>query len=583
MLVAAEHSTRLPDPFGTSRARIPSRKEECHDDPEIRRRHWWDWGRVAAQRILWPAAVLAVLKAGGAYVPVAPDTPGTRNAHVLAETAPRLVLTVMDFAQDVAGAHQVLALDHPAVADLIEAQSGEDLEDIAVTGQQVAYIPFTSGSTGVPKGILVTHANLTAFTRAAADTFDLGPQDRMLQIAAMTFDVHVEEFYPTWLAGGCLVFFEGVLGRTSQEQLLHIIGERRITICELPTAYWIEIVRLIDPAAVPVPQSLRQVLIGGEPAPLEVSRRWLDFGVTLTNVYGLSETAVSSATYQPAADFDREALPIGRPMPHAAVYVLDPWLAPVGRCVPGEIYVAGPGVSDGFLNRPGQTAERFVADPFAIEPGARMYRTGDQGRWTAEGDLEFLGRVDRQLKLRGHRVELAEIESVLDAHPDVELSLVVPRRTEADAAGELELIAFLIGARADEETLAAYARHQLPQHLVPARICVIERFPLTSHGKVDQAALLALPGRERVVEEVHSSELEARVAQVYCEILKVPTVDLRSDIFALGFHSLAAMRLVARLKSVFSVQVSITEFFKDSSVTNVARLIAAAGAEQPVG
>ncbi|HWU11523.1 MAG TPA: amino acid adenylation domain-containing protein [Streptomyces sp.] len=532
----------------------------------------------------WPSAVLAVLKAGGAYVPVAPDAPGSRKAHVLTETAPRLVLTVMDLVEDFAGAHHVLALDDPEVASSIEAQTDEDLEDIAVAARQVAYVPFTSGSTGVPKGTLVTHVNLTAFTRAAVDTFDLGPEDRMLQLAAMTFDVHVEELFPTWLAGGCVVFFDGVLGRTSPEELLHLLGEREITLCELPTAYWIEVVRLIDPAVVPIPQTLRRVLVGGERAPIEVYQRWLDFGIPLTNVYGLTETAVTSTTYQPGADFDREALPIGRPMPHAAVYVLDALLAPVGRGVPGEIYLAGPGISDGLLNRPEQTAERFLADPFAAEPGARMYRTGDQGRWTTEGDLEFLGRVDRQLKLRGHRVELAEIESVLDGHPDVARSLVVPRRTEADPAAELELIAFLIGAYADEATVAAYVRTQLPPHLVPAQISVVERFPLTSHGKVDQAALLALQSRERVVpEEAQGSELEVKVAEVYCEVLKVPTIDLRTDIFALGFHSLAALRLVSRLKSVFTVQVPIAEFFGDSSVTNAARLIVAAGADQPVG
>ncbi|WP_416972671.1 non-ribosomal peptide synthetase [Streptomyces sp. 4F14] len=532
----------------------------------------------------WPSAVLAVLKAGGAYVPVAPDAPDSRKAHVLAETAPRLVLTVADLAEDFAGAHQVLALDDPAVASSIEAQTGEDLEDIAVPGRQVAYVPFTSGSTGVPKGTLVTHLNLTAFTRAAVDTFELGPEDRMLQLAAMTFDVHVEEFFPTWLAGGCVVFFDGVLGRTGPEGLLHLLGEREITICELPTAYWIEVVRLIDPAVVPVPHSLRRVLVGGERAPIEVYQRWLDFGIPLTNVYGLTETAVTSTTYQPGADFDREALPIGRPMPHAAVYVLDASLAPVGRGVAGEIYLAGPGVCDGFLDRPEQTAERFLADPFAAEPGARMYRTGDQGRWTAEGDLEFLGRVDRQLKLRGHRVELAEIESVLDGHPNVERSLVVPRCTEADPAAELELVAFLIGAYADEATVAAYVRTRLPPHLVPAHISVVERFPLTSHGKVDQAALLALRSREPVVPaQAQGSELEAKVAEVYCEVLKVPTIDLRTDIFALGFHSLAALRLVSRFKSVFTVQVPIADFFLDSSVTNAARLIVAAGADRPVG
>jgi amino acid adenylation domain-containing protein len=526
----------------------------------------------------WAAAVLAVLKAGGAYVPISPDAPADRNAHVLAETAPRFLLTVAGLAAAFEGAGQVLLLDDAAISRALETQSGEDLEDTGATSRQVAYLPFTSGSTGVPKGTLVTHANLTAFTRAAVQAFALGPTERMLQIAAMTFDVHVEEFFPTWQAGGCVVFFSGELARTTPEGLLKLLREREITVCELPTAYWIELVRTTDPATVPLPRHMRRLLIGGERAPIAIYQSWLDFGIPLTNVYGLTETAVTSTTFQPAVGFDREALAIGRPMPHAAVYVLDGVLAPVGQGVPGEIYLGGPGVGDGLLNRPAQTAERFVPDPYAGEPGARMYRTGDYGRWTAEGDLEFLGRVDRQLKLRGHRVELAEIEAVLDGHPGAVRSVVVPRRTVLEGVENLELEAFVMSTEVEAAQITAFARTSLPPHMIPARISVVETFPLTPHGKIDQTALLALEAPEAVLpDQAQVSELESRVAEVYREVLGAPVADLRADLFALGFHSLTALRLVSRLRSRFALEISVAEFFADSSITAAARLIAVAG------
>jgi amino acid adenylation domain-containing protein len=537
-------------------------------------------GRVAValpRGSSWPAVVLAVLKADGSYVPIALDAPADRTAHILAEATPQFVVTLAAHQDAVTGNHRTLVLDDPGVISAVAAHSEENLEVGRATGRQVAYVPFTSGSTGMPKGTLVTHTNLVSFTIAAVDSFALVPADRMLQIAAMTFDVHVEEFFPTWAAGGCLVFFAGELSRTTPERLLAVLRDREITLCELPTAYWLELVHSVNPESASRPEHMRGLLVGGERIPAAAYRQWLKFGIPLTNVYGLTETAVTSTTYHPSADFDRDVLPVGQSMPHAVVYLLDESLAQVGQAMPGEIYLAGPGISLGLLNRPGQTAERFLPDLFSGQPGARMYRTGDHGRWTGDGQLEFLGRTDRQLKIRGHRVELAEIETVLDGHPDVLGAVVVPWRTRHDQLDDTQLNAYLIGQDIDERAISQFARARLPDHMVPGLITVVDRFPVTAHGKVDQDALLAIEISDRSSPRQDlGTQLELQVADVYRTVLDIESIDVQTDVFRLGFHSLSALRLVSRLQSEFKVEIPIGEFFADTSVVAVARIIAAA-------
>jgi amino acid adenylation domain-containing protein len=525
----------------------------------------------------WPAVVLAVLKAGGSYVPIGLGAPAERTAHALAEATPQFVVTLAAHQDAVTGNYRTLVLDDPRVVSAVAAHSEENLEGARGAGRRVAYVPFTSGSSGLPKGTLVTHANLVSFTIAAVDSFELVPTDRMLQIAAMTFDVHVEEFFPTWAAGGCLVFFEGELSRTTPECLLTVLRDRQITVCELPTAYWLELVHSVDPESASRPEHVRRLLVGGERVPAAAYRQWLKFGIPLTNVYGLTETAVTSTTYRPSANFDRDALPVGQAMPHVAVYLLDESLAHVGRAMPGEIYLGGPGISLGLLNRPGQTAERFLPDPFSGEPGARMYRTGDHGRWTGDGQLEFLGRTDRQLKIRGHRVELAEIEAVLDGHPDVLGAVVVPRRTGDDQVDDIQLNAYLVGESIDEPAISQFARARLPDHMVPGLITVVDRFPVTAHGKVDQDALLAIEISDRSLPPRDlGTQLELQVADVYRTVLNIESIDMQTDVFGLGFHSLSALRLVSRLQAEFKVQIPIGEFFADTSVVAAARIIATA-------
>ncbi|WP_194923702.1 non-ribosomal peptide synthetase [Catenulispora pinisilvae] len=527
-----------------------------------------------AQDSSWPMAVLAVLKAGGAYVPVDPFAPVERISHILAESTPRFVLSRGDFAADVADGAVILRLDDEGIVSALAAEPGEDLDEIDVSDTQVAYIPFTSGSTGTPKGTLVTHANLVSFTSSAVTTFGLGPADRMLQNAAMTFDVHVEEFFPTWAAGGCLVYFDGDLSRTIADEYLEVLQSRTITICELPTSYWAELVNCDAFGSVGRLEHMRVLLVGGERAPTSAYQQWRDTGVPLINVYGLTETSVTSTTFQPSKDFGRDALLIGTPMPHAAVHVLDEALSAVGPGIPGEIYVAGPGVGLGYLNRPEMTSERFLPDPFSPRAGARMYRTGDYGRWTADGNLEFLGRSDRQVKIRGHRVEPAEIEAVVTGHPNVMQAVVTPERSR-QGAGDVHLVAFIVGEGAEAAAVDRFLRARMPTYMVPARVVVVDRFPMTAHGKVDQEALLSIQPLPIERRERRGTEMELRLDGVYRTVLGLPDIDPDAEIFGLGFHSLTALRLVSRIQREFGVDVPIGDFFANSSIAAVAGLISA--------
>jgi amino acid adenylation domain-containing protein len=521
----------------------------------------------------WSIAVLAVLKAGCAYVPVDPKAPRERIARVIAQADPQLVL-VEEEGCEVVGSHvSKLSLNDPDLLSAIGCYSTSNVPSGPIR-VHTAYIPFTSGSTGQPKGALVSHTNLLSFTRAAVGAYAITSQDRFLQIAEMTFDVHVEEIFPIWASGGTVVFFDGDISRTVPADLITILREREITLCEFPTAYWIELSKMLGSGTIRKARHLRRVLIGGERAPVEVYRLWQGSGVPLTNVYGLTETSVTSTIYTPGPDPDCEYLPIGRPMSHASVYLLDDSFAPVGTGIPGEIYIGGPGVCDGFLNLPEMTADRFLPDPFATHPGSRMYRTGDIGRLDTHGDLEFSGRVDNQIKIRGHRVEPAEIESELERHPNVLRAVVVPT-TGAD--GELKLVAYVVGSDIDELGVLRFIRKNVPSHLVPGRVAVVEKLPMTSHGKVDRQALLAitLPGRQRPA-EAEMTPLQGRLSEIYLDELEIQSIGINDDIFELGGHSLLALRIIARLQDEFVFEVPIAEFINNSSISAVAILIAAA-------
>jgi amino acid adenylation domain-containing protein len=518
----------------------------------------------------WAVAILAVLKAGGAYVPVVPSAGGEHVTRLVTDAGSALVITDSTSRAVLGTESPTLVLDDPATERLLAVLPGTDLER-SVTGANLAYMPYTSGSTGRPKGSLVSHANLVGFARAAVVEYELTGNDAFIQLAAMSFDVHVEEMLPVWLAGGRVVFSDIDLTRALAADLFAELAEHGVTVCELTTAYWHELVRSLDVGQLDRPHRLRLVLVGGEPTSVEASRRWAALGVRLIDVYGLTETAVSSTTYEYTGHATTEWLPVGRPMAHAAVYVLDDSLREVGVGNVGQVFIGGPGVSRGLLGQPAATAARFVPDPFSAVAGTRMYGTGDTARWLPDGNLELLGRTDDQVKIRGHRVEPNEVATVFQEHPDVFQCVVIVDRSAGNAP---KLLAYLVGNGVDEDKLSRYARAKLPGHLVPDRIVVMDALPLTTHGKVDRTRLPAPsePARPSVDRSAWTA-VRRRLADIYCEVLAVPSIGLTEDIFDLGAHSLLVLRLLTEVQREFDVTVPVVDFFMEPSIAVVSTLI----------
>ncbi|WP_031010029.1 amino acid adenylation domain-containing protein, partial [Streptomyces rimosus] len=400
-------------------------------------------------------ALLAVLKAGGAYVPVDPEYPEARRAFVLADAAPVLVLDDEAVRQDLSA--------HPDTAPVTGLRPAHP-----------AYVIHTSGSTGTPKGVVVTHTGLAALAASQAERFAVTGQSRVLQFASPSFDASVSEMCVTWLTGAALVMAPGerLLPGAGLEELL---AEQRVTHATLPPSV---LAALPPQATLP---GLASLVVAGEACPADLVERW-SAGRHMVNAYGPTEATVCATVGEPLSG--RVVPSLGAPIGDVRLFVLDALLRPVPDGAAGELYLAGSGLARGYLGRSALTAERFVACPFG-PAGARMYRTGDLVRRRADGGLEFVGRADDQVKVRGHRIEPGEVEQALTAHPAVRQAAVAAR---ADRTGDLRLTGYVVPtADAARQTLAADLRRdllgRLPEHLVPSVITVLDALPLTPNGK----------------------------------------------------------------------------------------------------
>ncbi|MBW3645833.1 MAG: amino acid adenylation domain-containing protein, partial [Actinobacteria bacterium] len=397
--------------------------------------------------------LLGILRAGGACLPLDPTYPPDRLAFMLDDAAAPVLLTSRRLERRLpAGAATVVCLDD-ASGD--GGSDGDNDGDAGIPGRpaaappgpdDVAYVIYTSGSTGTPKGVLLTHRGLALHAVAAARLYDLGPDDRVLQFCSIGFDVSVEELFCTWATGGTVVLRPDDTPLVGREWL-DWLQRRRITVLNLPTAYWQEWVRDLAARGEAVPEAVRLVIVGGERASAEAYRTWLEVGgrrARWVNAYGPTETSVMATAYAPAPGTplaEGSDPPIGRPLPDVSAHLLDPEGRPVPPGVAGELHLGGPAVARGYLRRPELTAERFVPDPFDDRPGARLYRTGDLVRALPSGELEFLGRLDDQVKVRGFRIELGEVEAAVAAHPQVAEAVVTARE---DTPGDKRLVAYVV-------------------------------------------------------------------------------------------------------------------------------------------
>ncbi|HVS00351.1 MAG TPA: amino acid adenylation domain-containing protein, partial [Thermoanaerobaculia bacterium] len=508
------------------------------------------------------AALLGILRAGGAYVPLDPTHPAERLAFQLADAGARVLLgerrTLEQLpAESLPPGLQLASLDDPEESD------GDEVEPGTGAGN-LAYVLYTSGSTGEPKGVAVTHRNVVRLVRGA-DYARFGPEQTFLQFAPVSFDASTLEIWGPLLNGGRLALFPGQ--RASLEDLAGAVARQGVTSLWLTAGLFHQMVdHQLDGL-----RSLTQLLAGGDVVSPAHARRALEVlpGLTLINGYGPTEGTTFTCCHAmtvPAAIGD--TVPIGQPISNTRAYVLDSGLRPVPVGVWGELYAGGDGVARGYLDRPDLTAERFVPDPFVEEPGGRLYRTGDLVRWRLDGTLEFLGRRDGQVKVRGFRIELGEIEAALAAHPGVRQAVAVLRR---DRDADPRLVAYVTGsARASE--LRPFLLGRLPEPMVPSDFVTLDSLPLTPNGKVDRRALPA-PDRAGAAEEAFvppSTPLESRLAEICAEVLGVERIGMRDNFFALGGHSLLATQLVARLRERHGIEVSLEAVFDAADIGELA-------------
>ncbi|HEY0022717.1 MAG TPA: non-ribosomal peptide synthase/polyketide synthase [Longimicrobium sp.] len=501
------------------------------------------------------AGLLGVMKAGAAYVPLDPAAPDERTAFMLAESGARIVLAdAASAARPWAAGYEVLVVGGELDAELERHPATPPA--VQVGPRHLAYVLYTSGSTGVPKGVLVEHGGVCNTIATFSRLYENGPESRVLLFAPLHFDASVLDVFTALANGGTLIVaprHETIPG----DELTGLLARKRITHAKFtPSAL----------AATPwahLPE-LQVVILGGEICSAELVARWAP-GRRFFNGWGPTEVSVRSTAFQ-ATDGTCPP-PIGRPLGNVTHYVLDPAGRPVPVGVPGEIYVGGAGVTRGYLGRPALTAERYVPDPFARHPGARMYRTGDKVRWRADGMLDFVARMDGQVKVRGFRIELGEIEAVLRRHERVADCVVMVRE---DVPGDQRLVAYVVGGAGTDE-LREHVRQTLPEYMVPAAFVFLDAFPLSPNGKLDRKAL---PAPEYgAAEETYVSPrtpTEEVLAGIWAEVLGVERVGADDQFFELGGHSLVATRVAARVRGVFGVDLPLRAVFEHSVLSELA-------------
>jgi amino acid adenylation domain-containing protein len=520
-------------------------------------------------------SMLAILKAGAGYLPIDPSYPPERIKVILEDADPSVVLT-QDALADRLPKTPIATIRVDAERASITAQDARRLAGIAGS-ENVAYVIYTSGSTGKPKGVMVTHRNVVRLLKSTEPWFRFGSTDVWTLFHSSAFDFSVWEIWGCLLTGGRLVVVPHWITRSPRD-FYSLLAHEQVTVLNQTPAAFYQIIQ-VEESELIKPLSLRYVIFGGEALNFVNLRPWFqrhgDRAPQLINMYGITETTVH-VTYRPvtAADSQTETRSlIGAPIPDVRLYLLDPQQRPVPPGAVGEIYVGGAGVARGYLNRPELTAERFVADPFAEQPDALMYKSGDLARLLDHGDIEYLGRGDMQVKIRGFRIELGEIEATLAEHPAVRQAVVVARK---DGPGEPRLVSYFV-KKTDRppatNELREFLHGRLPAHMVPYAYVELEALPLTVNGKIDRAALPApgiAPQTDSAVEAA-GTQLEQTILDVWRKTLGTERIGVSDNFFDLGGDSLLLVTVRASLQKALQIEIPTTALFEFTTVRSLAR------------
>ncbi|TWU31520.1 amino acid adenylation domain-containing protein [Novipirellula artificiosorum] len=516
------------------------------------------------------AAMLGVMQTGAAFVPLDPELPSDRLSFMIADASIEFIIGHSHY-QPQFRKHAVSWLDcdksirHQSTANLVNEPPRLQPED-------VAYVMYTSGSTGKPKGVQIPHSALAAYCDADIECYQLTEKDRTLQFSTLCFDIAIEEIFPPLLTGGCIVIRPRARAEHANE-LSAIIEQFEVTAVHLATAYWHSWVDLMVATRDRVPKCIRLMIATGEKVSVEHYRRWqsvCDHSVLWCNAYGPTETTVTATVYIPDEAFNAAQMPIGKPLKHYTAYILDDQLRPVQGNATGQLVIGGAGLAKGYLNRPELTESAFVETSIDGEI-QRIYLTGDLARWLPDGNLDFAGRVDHQIKLGSYRIEPGEIEAVIDRAHDVLGSLVV--HDEVD--GDKFLMAYVACGKATLSAggLRESLRDSLPRYMIPNRYIFIESFPKTINGKIDRAALPS-PNQCVVAHDGDATmprdDLERRLVDLWQDVLNVPEIGIHEDFFLLGGSSLLVTRLVAKLTTEMKIELPVRDFFANPTVATLA-------------
>lgn len=529
-------------------------------------------GVCLERSLVMVVALLGILKSGGAYLPLDPEYPQTRLQHMLADARAGIVLTQQHLAQNVPQyGGEVICLD-TEWAERMGHLSPDNLGHYPSV-DNLAYTIYTSGSTGKPKAAMNAHRGIVNRLLWMQEAYQLNGGDRVLQKTPFTFDVSVWEFFWPLLNGARLVVARPG-GHQDAAYLVKLIREQQITTVHfVPSMLQL----FVEQPGVESCRSLRNVICSGEALRYELQERFFArLPAKLHNLYGPTEAAVDVTYWECRRSGDQQIVPIGRPIANLQMHVLDRQMRPAPVGVAGELYIGGTGVGRGYLHRADLTAERFVPNPFSPEIGARLYRTGDLGRYLFDGAIEFLGRVDHQVKVRGQRIELGEIEAALAEHEEVNDAVVVARE---DEPGAQSLVAYVVARNGGAPPVVELRRHlqqSLPDYMIPSAFVELESLPLTSSGKVDRRALPAPDGMRLELGTAFvapADAIEESLAAIWREVLGRERVGVYDDFFVSGGHSLLAAQVLSRIQREFGVDLALRDFFSAPNIRSLAQRI----------
>ncbi|PHQ36003.1 amino acid adenylation domain-containing protein [Rhodopirellula bahusiensis] len=555
------------------------------------------------------ASMLGIHLAGAAFVPLDPEYPTERLRYMLEDAEIRTLIGHAKYqplfdagGSDDQSVHSSAGLNWIEASDLLAIQPSPANLDRnnfpAFCGEQLAYVMYTSGSTGNPKGVLINHAALTTYCRADLDVYRLRADDRTLQFSTLTFDIAIEEIFPPLLCGSCVVV-RPLERADSVNELSHLIDTHQITAVHLATAYWHQWVDLMKATDSRIPSSLRLMVVTGEKVSVDHYRRWqtiCDHNVLWCNAYGPTEATVTATVFIPDADFSEANMPIGKPLPGYSAVILDQNRneVPIGET--GQLFIGGPALADGYLNRPELTQAAFIERENPAGETQRWYQAGDIARWMDDGNIDFGGRVDHQIKLGSYRIEPGEIEAALTSITEVSEALVTAETMD----GQKTLLAHIglgrnslssvngdTGSLAHLEATASritkQLRELLPPYMLPTRFVFMEVFPKTINGKIDREGLPdsshAVTARDEDL-ITPQTELQQKLCDIWSSVLQIPQIGIEDDFFLLGGSSLLVTQVVSRLKDQLGLELPVRDFFANPTVELAARHIEAMLGEQ---